>query len=82
MIPANQRKVFKERALKEFGKNFAKLRKEKNLSLRQVSQSCNLDNSKIAKIEKGMINISLTTLLELSDGLDVDPQKLLDCKFQ
>lgn len=64
-------------ALKKFGQNLRKLRDCKNLSLRDVSTNCNIDNSKISKIEQGHINITLTTLLELARGLKVDPSELL-----
>ena len=46
-----------KKVLKKFGENLQKLRKDRGLSLRQMSYSCNIDNSKIAKIEKGMVNV-------------------------
>lgn len=77
MISGNDKKV-----LRKFGLHLAELRKQKNLSLREMSYACNIDNSKIAKIEKGMVNITLTTILELSNGLNVHPQKLFDYSFE
>ncbi|HEX6193563.1 MAG TPA: helix-turn-helix transcriptional regulator [Chitinophagaceae bacterium] len=67
-----------KKALRRFGQHLADLRKEKSLSLRDVSSACDIDNSKIAKIEKGMINITFTTIIELAAGLDVHPKKLFD----
>lgn len=67
-----------KKALKEFGKNLRKLRNEKGLSLREMSYACSIDNSKIAKIEKGNINITLTTLLQLAVALEIHPSALLD----
>ena len=67
-----------KKALRRFGQHLADIRNEKNLSLRDVSSACDIDNSKIAKIEKGMINVTFTTILELAAGLDVHPKKLLD----
>ena len=43
----------------------------------QVAAACQLDNSKIAKIEDGRFNVSLSTIIELSRGLDVAPSSLL-----
>ncbi len=63
--------------LKKFGKNIKKIREKKGLSLREMSYACNLDNSKISKIEQGRINITLLTLIELSVGLEVHPSELL-----
>jgi DNA-binding Xre family transcriptional regulator len=77
MITAGDKK-----ALKEFGENLRKLRKDKGLSLREMSYACSIDNSKIAKIEKGMINITLTTLLQLAVALDVHPSSLLDYELK
>ena len=73
MLNTNDRK-----ALRRCGQHLADIRNEKNLSLRDVSSACDIDNSKIAKIEKGMINVTFTTILELAAGLDVHPKKLLD----
>jgi transcriptional regulator with XRE-family HTH domain len=66
-----------KKVLKTFGDNLRKLRKEKGLSLREMSYACSIDNSKIAKIEKGMINITFTTLLQLAVALEAQPSVLL-----
>lgn len=73
MIKPGDKKV-----LKKFGENLRKLRKQKGLSLRQMSYACSIDNSKIAKIEKGMINITYTTLLQLALALETHPSTLLN----
>jgi len=73
MITPGDKKV-----LKNFGENLRKLRKQKGLSLREMSYACSIDNSKIAKIEKGMINITFTTLLQLAVALEIHPSSLLD----
>ena len=36
-----------KKVLKKFGENLRKLRKEKGLSLREMSYACSIDNSKI-----------------------------------
>jgi len=71
-----------QKALKEFGENLRKLRKDKKLSLREMSYACSIDNSKIAKIEKGKINITLTTLLQLAVALETHPSSLLDYELE
>jgi transcriptional regulator with XRE-family HTH domain len=68
--------------LKRFGENLQKLRKDKGLSLREMSYACSIDNSKIAKIEKGRINITLTTLLQLASALEIHPSSLLDYELE
>lgn len=63
--------------LRKFGEHIRKLRDTQKLSLRDVSINCNIDNSKISKIEQGQVNITLTTLLELAKGLNVEPFLLM-----
>jgi transcriptional regulator with XRE-family HTH domain len=64
--------------LQRFGAHLEKLRKDRGLSLRELSYACNLDNSKISKIEKGMINITMITILDLAMGLEISPTELLN----
>ena len=71
----------KEILKKRFGAHVQRLRLDKHLTLRQVASNCELDNSKIAKIEDGQFNISLSTLVELAIGLDEPPSRLLRGDF-
>jgi transcriptional regulator with XRE-family HTH domain len=71
-----------KKSLKRFGENLQKLRKDRGLSLREMSYACSIDNSKIAKIEKGRINITLTTLLQLASALEIHPSSLLDYELE
>ena len=66
---------------KEFGKQIEKFRTQKDLSYRQLAQRCDIDHSNISKIEKGEINIRLSTILELAKGLEIQPQKLFDFRI-
>ena len=68
--------------LKILGANIKRLREAKQLSLRELSYACNIDNSKISKIEKGQINITFTTLLQLASALEMHPSELLKTKFE
>lgn len=64
--------------LNKFGENLKKIRTKKNLSLRQLSAECSVDYSDIGKIEKGKVNITYLTMIDLAKGLQVHPKKLLD----
>jgi transcriptional regulator with XRE-family HTH domain len=66
---------------RQFGEHLEEIRKSKRLSLRNVADMCSLDNSNISKIEKGKLNITLATIIELARGLGVHPKELLDYKF-
>ena len=78
MLSSNEKKV----ALKRFGQRLAELRKQKNLSLREMASACDIDNSKISKIEKGKSNITFTTIIDLARGLEVHPRQLFDYPFE
>jgi transcriptional regulator with XRE-family HTH domain len=67
--------------LKKLGANIKRLRETKNLSLRELSYECDIDNSKISKIEKGQVNITATTILQLAKALAVHPTELLKTDF-
>jgi len=67
---------------RKFGENLQKIRESKKLSLLQMSYNCSLDESNISKIEHGKFNITLSTLIELSKGLDLHPKKLLEFEIE
>lgn len=67
--------------LKKLGAQIKRLREAKNLSLRELSYACEIDNSKISKIEKGQINITFTTILQLAKALETEPSQLLMTSF-
>jgi transcriptional regulator with XRE-family HTH domain len=67
--------------LKILGANIKRLREAKKLSLREMSYACNIDNSKISKIENGQINITFTTILQIAAALEILPSEILNAKF-
>lgn len=62
----------------KFGEKLKKFRTEKGLSLRALATKCDIDDSKISKIENGKFNIKLSTIIELAKGLGIEPKELLD----
>ena len=71
-------KAVDRKALRKFGQRLNSLRKQKNLSLRELSYACNVDNSKISKIEKGLVNITFNTIIQLAEALEVKVSELMD----
>jgi transcriptional regulator with XRE-family HTH domain len=67
-----------KKRLKKFAAQLTKLRKKKGLSQRELSSRCDVDYGKISKLENSKANLTLTTLLELAEGLEVHPKELLD----
>ena len=61
-----------------FGKRLSQIRKAKKLSFRKLAALCDTDYSDIKKFEKGEVNITIFTLIDLSIGLNVHPKELLN----
>ena len=67
--------------LEQFADHLKALRKKKGLSIRELAARCNVDFSKIGKLENKKANLTLTTLIELAEGLDIHPKELLNIEF-
>lgn len=61
----------------QVGENLKKIRLSKGLSLRRLATLCNIDHSDIGKIEQGLVNITVRTLFELAEGLEVNAAELI-----
>lgn len=70
-----------KKRLKKFAAKLIQLRTDKGLSQRELSSRCDVDYGKISKLENNKANLTLTTLIELAEGLDVHPRDLLDIDF-
>ena len=67
--------------LEKFGEHLKKLRIKKGLSIRELSSLCDVDYGKISKLENNKANLTLTTLIELAEGLGIHPKELLNITF-
>ncbi|WP_183573867.1 helix-turn-helix domain-containing protein [Mucilaginibacter sp. X5P1] len=63
---------------KAFGTHLKKLREKKGYSLLELDYRCELNESNISKIENGKFDIRLSTIIELSKGLEIKAKELLD----
>jgi transcriptional regulator with XRE-family HTH domain len=61
-----------EKFLKEFGKNLQKLREAKSLSTRQFAYEAEISHSSVGRLEAGLSNPTLTTLIKIAEALEVD----------
>jgi transcriptional regulator with XRE-family HTH domain len=61
---------------KNFGVNLAKIRQGKNISAYELSLRVGKDASYIHKVETGKINISVRSLFEICNQLQVEPADL------
>lgn len=57
------------------------LRKVGRLCGAGLAQKCDVDHSNISKIEKGEVDLRISTIQELAKGLEVHPQELFDFKI-
>ena len=62
--------------LKDLGNNIAKSRMAKGLSAYELSQRIGRDRSYISQVEVGKINISIKTLLDICQVLEISPRDL------
>ncbi len=56
----------------DFGLNIAKARLAKDISAYELSLRIGKDASYINKVENGKVNVSLKTMIELAETLEVD----------
>ena len=71
-------KDFKYDDLINFGRHLQALRKSKNLSLRKLAAKCDIEHADIVRYEKGEINLTFMSLIELAKGLEVSLKELVD----
>lgn len=64
--------------LLQFGRNLAKLRKEKKITQEELAYLANVDRSYISGVESGYRNIALLNILKLARALKVDAKVLLE----
>jgi transcriptional regulator with XRE-family HTH domain len=60
-----------------FAENVARIRRKKKLTQRQVSSRSGIHDTEISRIERGLRDPRLSTILSIADALDVRPGSLL-----
>lgn len=65
----------KKNILINFGENLRKLRLSKGLTQEQLANELGVEISQISRIERGVINTSITTLYAISMTLKIDIDK-------
>ena len=66
---------------KAFGAHFRKLREGKGLGMREFALSADIEYSTLSKIERGVTNPTISTVLYLAEALGVTHSELFDFKF-
>ncbi len=61
-----------------FGNNLRKLRQAKKLSMEALSYEADIDLSQVFRIEKGLVNPTLSTLHAIANALGITLKDLFD----
>ena len=70
-----------EAYLKAFGEHLRKVRKRQGMTMIELAFEADVEYSQIAKIERGLLNTTISTVLILSQALGVKPADLLQFGF-
>jgi transcriptional regulator with XRE-family HTH domain len=68
----------KQKTLLKFASHLNKLRDEQGISIRELASRSALEYSQVQRILKGKVNLSLTTIVSLADGLNLPQSDLLN----
>lgn len=66
--------------LKKFGNNLKRLRKDKGLSQELLCHKADLSKNQIGNIERGEVNVTLSTIKLIADALEINIKELFDFK--
>ena len=65
-------------AITTLAKNVRKYRIEKNLSQETLANLTGIEYSQISRIERGIINTSVSVIFAIAKALEIPPSKLLE----
>ena len=72
------RKEVDKQFVKQFGRNLRKIRKRQGLTLEQLANDSDIEYSQISRIERGLINTTISTVKTIADALVVPVRDLFD----
>ncbi|RBQ02814.1 helix-turn-helix domain-containing protein [Pedobacter miscanthi] len=58
--------------------NVKKYRKQKGLTIAELANKLDLDYSQISRIERGVVNATVSMIFDISDFFEISPQMLLE----
>ena len=74
--------VRNQKYLTAFGKNFERIRKEKNISQENLALEAGIDYMQIYRIAHGKVNTTVSTIYAIAKALDVHPMEFLNFDFK
>lgn len=67
-----------EKYLRDFGKRLRQLRLKKGITQEILSEEAGIGKNQVGLIERGQINVTISTIKKLAKNLGVHPKELLD----
>ena len=67
--------------LKSLGNNINKIRKEKGLSFNEMALMCDIEKPNLVKMANQGSNVTASTLLKISKGLDIPLSEIFDFQY-
>ena len=71
-----------EQFIKAFGNNLRRIRLEKGISQEDLADKANLTLSQVGRIERGVINTSISTVYSLASALEIESVDLFSFKIE
>ncbi len=70
----------RQKILSAFGKKLREVREEKGVSIRGLADMAEIDYSNLNRIENGIVEASLCTIVAIAEAIGVDPGDLISKK--
>ncbi len=67
-----------EIGLKKFGNHLRKVRMERNFTQEKLANAADIEISQISRIERGIINTSISQVFVIANALNIHPKELFD----
>jgi transcriptional regulator with XRE-family HTH domain len=74
--------ISKELFITNFGIHIRQLREKKNMSQQDLANDCSMSKRQIGRIERGEINTTLGTIVNIANALDIEPKELLNISIK
>ncbi len=71
-------KSSEKEAAQQLGKRIVKLRNQKSFSQADLAYEADIDLSALSRIERGLVNVTLSSLLKIAFALKIKPKDLFD----
>ncbi len=67
--------------LKQFGNQIREVRRSKNITQEVLANTINVDISQISRLERGILNASVSLIKDISVALDIDLKTIFEFEY-